>query len=317
MTSIGSCAFGACDRLKKVIISDFAAWCNISFRDSNSNPLYYAHHLYLGEEEIVDLKIPDGVSIIKASTFYGGSNFKTVEIPNSVTLIGDNAFSCCSGLKYVEIPNSVTSIGDYTFASCKGLTAVKIPNLVTSIGNGTFSYCSGLTSVEIPNSVTSIGDDAFSNCSGLKSVEIPNSVTEIGFSAFSNCTGLTSVYLGDKVEIVDDKAFYGCNRIQLIECYNPMPPECYIDVFLTSITSTCKLRVPTGSLDAYRVADTWCDFVNIEGMVVESGIDDIVTDAGRTEVARYDVNGRKVDADYRGLVIVRYNDGFVKKMVIK
>ena len=248
MTSIGSCAFGACDRLKKVIISDFAAWCNISFRDSNSNPLYYAHHLYLGEEEIVDLKIPDGVSIIKASTFYGGSNFKTVEIPNSVTLIGDNAFSCCSGLKYVEIPNSVT---------------------------------------------------------------------EIGFSAFSNCTGLTSVYLGDKVEIVDDKAFYGCNRIQLIECYNPMPPECYIDVFLTSITSTCKLRVPTGSLDAYRVADTWCDFVNIEGMVVESGIDDIVTDAGRTEVARYDVNGRKVDADYRGLVIVRYNDGFVKKMVIK
>ena len=72
---------------------------------------------------------------------------KSTIIPNSVTSIGGSAFYGCSGLTSVTIPNSVTSIGEFAFDGCSGLTSVTIPNSVTSIGTGAFEYCSGLTSV--------------------------------------------------------------------------------------------------------------------------------------------------------------------------
>ena len=142
VTSIGYEAFEGCIGLKKVIVKDIAAWCGIKFDYYDSNPLYYAKHIYSDEDtEITNLIIP-----------------------NSVTSIGSYAFDGCSGLTSVTIPNSVTSIGNYAFSGCSGLTSVTIPNSVTSIGAEAFRACSGLTSVTIPNSVTSIGGYVFSGC---------------------------------------------------------------------------------------------------------------------------------------------------------
>lgn len=63
VTSIGNSAFSSCYGLKEVNISDIATWCNIEFWDENSNPLKYAHHLYLYTaypEHAVDLGLPSG-----------------------------------------------------------------------------------------------------------------------------------------------------------------------------------------------------------------------------------------------------------------
>ena len=95
---------------------------------------------------------------------------KSTVIPNSVTSIGGSAFWGCSGLTSITIPNSVTSIGDWAFSECSSLTSISIPNSVTSIAFYTFDACSGLTSITIPNSVTSIGGMAFNYCSSLTSV---------------------------------------------------------------------------------------------------------------------------------------------------
>ena len=171
VTLIGRYAFQDCHSLTGVYITDIAKWCAIEFYDNDSNPLYYAHNLYLNGELVTDLVIP-----------------------NDVTSIGKWAFYGCSSLTSIAIPDSVTSINNSAFQHCSNLTSITIPDSVTSIGDSAFSYCRGLTSVTIPDSVTSIGDEAFYNCSSLTSINIPDSVTLIGQYAFRDCSSLTSIY---------------------------------------------------------------------------------------------------------------------------
>ena len=213
VTSIRSNAFKNCIGLTSVHITDIAAWCKIAF-SIGSNPLIYAHHLYLNGKEIKDLVIPNSVTSIGNYAFYGCS-LSSVAIPKSVTSIGNYAFYGCS-LSSVTIPNSVTSIGSYAFYNCSGLTSVTIPNSVTSIEYGVFEGCSGLTSVTIPNSVTSIGNYAFYGCSGLTSVTIPNSVTSIGSYAFHNCSKLTSLIIPNSVTSIEYGVFEGCSGLTSI-----------------------------------------------------------------------------------------------------
>ena len=168
VTSIGNSAFSNCSGLISIIVDE-------------SNPSFSSIEGILYNNDATTL-------------IYCPITKKTVTIPNSVTSIDYSAFYGCSGLTSVTIPNSVTSIGERAFSGCSGLTSVTIGNSVTSIGYYAFSGCYGLTSVTIPNSVTTIVQSAFSNCRGLTSVTIGNSVTSIGKYAFSGCSKLTSIY---------------------------------------------------------------------------------------------------------------------------
>ena len=68
VTSIGDWAFYDCSGLKKVIVKDIAAWCGIKFGGADSNPLFYAHHLYSDEDtEITNLIIPNSVTALPQS----------------------------------------------------------------------------------------------------------------------------------------------------------------------------------------------------------------------------------------------------------
>ena len=244
VTSIGEEAFEDCSGLTSVHISDIAAWCNIDFSGYDySNPLSYAHHLYLNGEEVKDLVIPNSVTSIKKYAFYECDGLTSVTIPNSVTSIGSSAFKNCSGLTSVTIPNSVTSIGSSAFYDCSGLTSVTIGNSVTSIGGYAFRGCSGLTSVTIGNGVTRIGDYAFYGCSGLTSVTIPNSVTSIGERVFANCPELLNVY-----------------------CYAEKVPSTKSNAFDGSYPEYATLHVPDASIDSYKATAPWSGFGKIVGL---------------------------------------------------
>ncbi len=168
---------------------------------------------------------------------------------------------------------SVTSIGDGAFANHSGLTSVTIPNSVTSIGNYAFFNCSGLTSVTIPNSVTSIGDSAFNGCSGLSSVTIGNSVTSIGDSAFKDCSGLTKL-----VSLAVE------------------PPICGRGAFEKVDKTTCQLLVPEESINKYKTADQWKEFLYILGY---DGVDDVSVDSQNAVYEVYNLQGVRVGSGMR------------------
>ena len=195
VTSIEYDAFSGCSGLKEVHINDIAAWCSIDFDGSDANPLSNAQNLYLNNELITELVIPNGVTEINDYAFVDCDGLTSVTIPNSITSIGEWAFAYCDGLTSATIGNSVTSIGNYVFYGCKGLTSVTIPNSVTSIGSVAFSGCTGLTSITIPNSVTSIGSGAFNGCDGLKTVI---NLSNLTFSKGSTDYGYIARY-ADKV----------------------------------------------------------------------------------------------------------------------
>ena len=285
VTSIGESAFENCTGLTKAEFASIESLCKIEFVSELSNPLYYAQHLYINEQEITDLVIPNSVTSIGRCAFYQCIGLTSVVIPNSVasignyafyyctgltsvtignsvTSIGTGAFSCCSGLTSVTIPSSVTNIGESTFQGCSGLTSVIIPNNVTSIGGGAFCGCSGLTSVIIPNSVTSIGWEAFEGCSRLTSITIPNSVTSIGRCAFYQCIGLTSVVIPNSVASIEDGAFDGCSGLTKAE--------------FASIESLCRIRFDNDqSNPLYYAGHLYINGYEVKDLVIPNSLTNI------------------------------------------
>ena len=172
-----------CEALTAVHILDIAKWCKNSFYDGWSNPLYYAKHLYINNEEITDLVIP-----------------------NSVEELGMQVFVYCTGFKSVVIPSTIKSIRSGAFWGCSGIESLEISDGVETIENGAFGACSGLKSVYIPNSVTCI--QGFSNCTGLTTIYIGNNVSRIMNNAFSYCKNLSDFYCySEKVPETASDAF--------------------------------------------------------------------------------------------------------------
>ncbi|MEE3428582.1 MAG: leucine-rich repeat domain-containing protein [Ruminococcus sp.] len=127
----------------------------------------------------IDLVIPEGVTSIGASTFYGFDGLKTVTIPESVEVLGQSSFINCSNLVTAYVNSKFA--GNIMFSyPCQKLTTIVLGNTVTRINNRLAAGLSSLTTVNFPNSLTYI-NYPFYNCPNLEFITIEN-----GF----NCNGL-------------------------------------------------------------------------------------------------------------------------------
>ena len=157
--SIGLCAFGYCGSITNVFIDNVEQWCNIEFESWESNPISYGANLYVKNELMIDLIIPDTVTTIKQYAFYSG-NFNSITIGNSVTSIENSAFSGCNNIENIVIPDQVLKIGVYSFDNCERLKSVTIGKNVSIIENFAFGWCDNLTTIyckpTIPPSISAI-----------------------------------------------------------------------------------------------------------------------------------------------------------------
>ena len=180
VTSIGDGAFEYCS-FKEVHISSIFAWCNISFRSSSANPLSNGAELYLNNNRVENLIIPDGVTAIKTYAFNGCSSLQSITIPDSVTSIGHYAFEDCSSLQRVTISDSVTSIGQNAFYKCAALKTVNY--LGTKDGWEKININTGNKALTTSNIIYGCSHEYYTKINGR-----PATCTEKGISDGKKCS---------------------------------------------------------------------------------------------------------------------------------
>lgn len=273
VTSIGSSAFRYCTSLANITIPD-------SVINILGNVFIYCDSLTSIEvsDNNKNYSSVDGVLFNKDKseliTYPAGKTDSEYAIPNDVTGIGGSAFYGCSRLTSVTIGNSVTSISDYAFSDCTSLASITIPNSVNSIGGWAFCYCESLTdvyyngtkaqwkSISIYYTQNSCLTSAVIHCndgvtfenksitqdnvkyvvsennayvSGYSGnpnsvrildkityggVEVP--VTSIVNKAFENCKDLESVTIPDSVASIGDYAFRDCTSLTTVTIGNSL-----------------------------------------------------------------------------------------------
>ena len=249
VTSIGEYAFYDCSSIDTVVwnaknCADFE-WHSAPFRDNS--------------DSIISFSFGDSVEHIPANLCRDMKNLEFLTIPESVTSIGESAFYGCSSITSITIPESVTSIGSRAFYGCSSVTSLTLGNNLTTIGSSAFSSLDALTSVTqkapsieaycqgqvskllydsawlndeairtieingeevadwvIPSSITKIEDYTFYNCPFITSVALPNTITSIGKSAFENCISIAAITIPNKVTRIGARAFSKCPITDII-----------------------------------------------------------------------------------------------------
>ena len=296
VTSIGSYAFNDCDKmvsvavpesvekigesafsnygdLASVYITNLEAWCHINYARWPDNPMWAAEKLFLNDEEITELIIPDGMTSIGRFSFAGANAITSVIIPESVTEIGVGAFCGCYSIESVNIPKEIVKIEPITFAGC-----------------------SSIATITIPEGVTEIGSQAFAACSSLKAISIPESVTNIRSRAFETCYSLSEMYCyAKKMPNMESEVFYDVD-IDLITLY--VPQDLLSDYKVTAPWNDFGKILPIESLSP----DTGLN---------EFGVDDSESVIHDSDII-YEISGCLVEKVVKGIYIVNGKKVLIK-----
>ena len=224
------------------------------------------------------IALPNSVTAIGTKAFYGCKALTSIQLPDSLESIGEYAFQNCSALTSIQFSDSLGTIGEYAFYNCKALSTIQIPESVQSLGERVFENCSGLTSATLPKGLKSIPAYLFLKCSALAEVVLPDSLEIIGGSAFKECASLTQISLPEGLSVLSGSAFDGSG---LKEMVLPSTLTQIGDYALAGSVIHCPIKepisvkypsrdakntvlyVPEESVDAYRNASGWKNFIVI------------------------------------------------------
>ena len=304
VTKIGDYAFHRCSGLTTLNLP--------------SNVTSIGYRAFSECSDLTSVDLPSSITNIGDYVFFYCENLSKVNLPSEITAISNGAFGGCSSLKNIELPAGITSIGEDAFVNCSNLQNMNLPSGITTIGDYAFVGCSNLTNVILPSALTSIGNIAFANCSNLANVTLSSNITSIGSSAFQDCSSLKNLTISKEVTSIKDIALNNSyNWLELESVYvaweNPIEAGSFFDRIKIS---NCTLYVPQGTKEAYANADVWKDFGNIIEYDA-TGIDKVTNRSDVKEISRYSLNGQRVTSPTKGVNIVVYSDGSIKKVAVQ
>lgn len=301
---------------------------------------------------IVNLTIPTSITGIGSSCFSGCSSLKSIRIPESVKLeetptgwtsgkfYGEFMFRNCTSLEEVDWNANVIPIG--AFGRCVNLKSLTIGSNTSAVYlgrkhvgdtiNQSFEYYTfdetNIVNLKVYGSVDLLS--YYSTSGGVQDwTNRLNYTFDIDklLRLFAN---VETLYVGGSIGKVDSKKdyyyeslkdliietnSYSCglgirwSKLQSLKstCLNPP----YIpNSFSTEQYTTMEVEVPSEALEAYKNASVWRNFWNIIGY---TGLNEVSSASEKVITGRFDISGSPVDENFKGLVIVRYSDGTVKK----
>ena len=351
VTSIGKWAFKGCECLLEIelpesletlgdeVFYNCPSLRSVKFYD-NITAIPFGAFAYC--RNISEMNMPKKLVSIGSQAFYGCESMSNFDIPETIQEIGSYAFGTCLSLTEAIIPNSINVIKEGLFINCLGITKLVVPEHITSIEEKAFAFCENLDDVTISKNVEFIGVNAFDACSmsfltfadSDKPLVIDNyNLTNGRRSAFAGVE-ISELYIGRDVQNLNDwsdeflkKLTLGKNlttwrneycgsHAQVIKS-NIEDPTKIIPFFNDKIYEMAKLVVPTGKLDLYAKAEGWNKFVKMED---ENGtplaVEGVVSDDNMV-AGYYSADGKYSSTPFNGLNVVKYNNGEVKKVIVR
>lgn len=189
-------------------------------------------------------------------------------------------------------PSADNEIGIKMFYRCEPLREIILPKTTTVIAGQAFDNCTSLTKCTFSAGLTTIRQYAFRNTK-LAEVELPSTLTAMENKVFDGCKELTTVMFTSKaVPTLPDELFSNCPKLKTV-------------------------IVPEESLEAYKAALKLPEGVTIEGRAGITAVRSAAASAAVVEVARFDLQGRRLAQPQKGVNIVRYSNGTTAKVVVR
>lgn len=214
---------------------------------------------------------------------FNNCDFSKVEIPNTVSKIGCGAFSNCENLEEISFldgdskltlsinNSSYPSTNNYSYDIFQGTNLQKLYigrdlNYITSYSSAPspFYRLDTLKEVEIHQGETEISDNMFYGCIALNSVIIGEDIIKIGQKAFSGCSAMKSFRFGSQLKSIGSDAFSDCTALISFTSEALIPPTCGSQALDDINKWDCTLYVPNESIELYKEAPQWKDFLKIE-----------------------------------------------------
>lgn len=128
LTSIGNSTFAYCISIKKV--------------DLGANVKSVGDYAFYGAQEMMILKLNEGIKEIGDYAFLGAKKLISLEIPSTLEKIGAHAFHGCKSIESIIIPSMLKEMGMHAFYGCDSLTVYAqssaTPSLWSEYWNSTF-----------------------------------------------------------------------------------------------------------------------------------------------------------------------------------
>ena len=204
-------SFIECTGLERVEYASVESLCGIFFRgEYYSNPLRYAHNLYIDSKEVTDLFIPEGVESVGACAFQW-SNITSVTLSDDVKRVGGDAFACCPKLKSVRFGKGIEQVAS-AFYECPEFDHVEFADL-NCLWRMYFN-------VQYPisyNNPLYFGHHLYSNGKEVKEVTFPEGMKEIKQGVLLGCESVERIHVPEGVEAIRELAFRDCKNLVSID----------------------------------------------------------------------------------------------------
>lgn len=192
-------------------------------------------YAFQGFKRLEKINIPDTVTFIDATAFYGCISLKTYAVytPEGKTPVAEPAYTAVDGSLLYN--NKITGETELVATPSVLTGAYAIPYGVTRLGTRTF-YKSGLTEIIVPASVTNVAQEAFLDCKSLTKLSFAMPQGEqklvsltIAANSISGCNALETLELPARLNEIPNapKAFNAFKNLKEINVIGECDAQVY------------------------------------------------------------------------------------------